>query len=102
MVETGPLASPDAFMAGLKAVIAEHDILRVKGFAAVEGKGARLLIQAVGQRIDGYYDRPFAAGEARATRLVVIGLHDAIEESEAAIRESVARLAAGHVQAAAE
>ena len=102
VVETGPLASPDGFMAGLKGLIAEHDILRVKGFAAVEGKGARLLIQAVGGRIDGYYDRPFAAGEARATRLVVIGLHDAIEESEAAIRDAVARLAAEPSQAAAE
>ena len=102
VVEAGPLASPDAFMAGLKAVIAEHDILRVKGFAAVEGKGARLLIQAVGGRIDGYYDRPFAPGEARTTRLVVIGLHDAIEENEAAIREAVARLATGSMQAAAE
>ena len=33
----------------------------------------RLTVQAVGPRIDTYFDRPFTAGEARETRLVVIG-----------------------------
>jgi cobalamin biosynthesis protein CobW len=54
-------------------VIRAHDILRLKGFAAVQGKPMRLTVQAVGPRIDSYFDRPFAAGEARETRLVVIG-----------------------------
>ena len=102
VVETGAIASPERFLAGLADLIAEHDILRLKGFAAVETKNARLLVQAVGRRIDSYYDRPFASGEPRATRLVVIGLHDAIENNEAAIRAGIARLAAGEAAEAAE
>ena len=49
-------------------------MLRVKGFAAVAGKPMRLLVQAVGARVTHQYDRPWAAAEARAGRLVVIGL----------------------------
>ncbi len=67
------IADPRAFTARLKQVIATHDILRLKGFAAVTGKPMRLAVQAVGPRIDSYYDRPFGAGD-RETRLVVIGL----------------------------
>jgi cobalamin biosynthesis protein CobW len=48
--------------------------LRVKGFAAVAGKPLRLLVQAVGPRVTHQYDRPWAASETRAGRLVVIGL----------------------------
>ncbi len=55
------------------SVIADHDILRLKGFAAVAGKPMRLTLQAVGPRIETYYDRPLAPGEPRETRLVVIG-----------------------------
>jgi len=57
----------------LASVIRQHDILRLKGFAAVVGKPMRLTIQAVGPRVDSYFDRPFTANEPRATRLVVIG-----------------------------
>ncbi len=68
-------------------MIAAHDVLRLKGFADVPGKPMRLLIQGVGQRIDQYFDRPWAAGETRSTRLVVIGLHDM---DEAAVRAAIA------------
>lgn len=54
-------------------VIRAHDILRLKGFAAITGKPMRLTLQAVGPRVDTYFDRPFAAGEPRETKLVVIG-----------------------------
>ena len=54
-------------------MIRAHDILRLKGFAAVAGKPMRLTLQAVGPRVDTYFDRPLAAGEPRETRLVVIG-----------------------------
>ncbi len=54
-------------------VIKAHNILRLKGFAAVAGKPMRLTIQAVGPRIDTYFDRPLTADETRQTRLVVIG-----------------------------
>ncbi len=87
IVELGPIADPNAFVARLKDVISTHDVLRLKGFADVPGKPMRLLIQAVGARIDQYFDRPWAAGEARGTRLVVIGLHDM---DEAAVRAAIA------------
>ena len=50
----------------------------------------RLQIQAVGSRIDQYFDRAWTSGESRATRLVVIGLHDM---DEAAVRDAIAALA---------
>ncbi len=89
VVELGSIADPSAFIDRLKGVIAEHDVLRLKGFADVPGKPMRLLIQAVGARIDQYYDRAWAAGEKRGTRLVVIGLHDM---DEAAVRAAIAAL----------
>ncbi|HLI11211.1 MAG TPA: cobalamin biosynthesis protein CobW [Alphaproteobacteria bacterium] len=67
------LASPAALIARLAPVIAAHDILRVKGFAAVAGKPMRLVVQGVGARVQHYYDRDWAHGEAREGRLVVIG-----------------------------
>lgn len=65
---------PDELIARLTAAIGEHDILRVKGFVNVAGRDMRLIVQGVGTRIQQYFDRPWAAGEERATRLVVIGL----------------------------
>jgi cobalamin biosynthesis protein CobW len=90
VVELGAIADPATFIDRLKGVIAEHDVLRLKGFADVPGKPMRLLIQAVGSRIDQYYDRAWAPGESRGTRLVVIGLHDM---DEAAVRAAIAALA---------
>ena len=57
----------------LRSAIVEHDVLRVKGFAHIPGKEMRLLIQAVGGRVQHYYDRDWREGEDRCTRLVVIG-----------------------------
>jgi cobalamin biosynthesis protein CobW len=66
------ITDPAAFAAQVAEVIRTHDILRLKGFAAVEGKPMRLTVQAVGPRVDSYFDQPF--GQApRQTRLVVIG-----------------------------
>ncbi|MGF0538322.1 cobalamin biosynthesis protein CobW [Agrobacterium sp. ES01] len=70
------ITDPAAFAETLKNIISDHDILRLKGFIDVPGKPMRLVIQAVGTRIDTYFDRPWAAGEKRETRIVVIGLHD--------------------------
>ena len=49
-------------------------MLRVKGFVEVEGKPMRLLLQAVGPRVSHHFDRAWAPGEDRKSRLVVIGL----------------------------
>jgi len=45
----------------------------MKGFVAVAGKPVRLLVQGVGTRFRRDFDRAWAAGEARRSRLVVIG-----------------------------
>jgi cobalamin biosynthesis protein CobW len=69
----GAVESVEPLIAALNGAIAAHDILRVKGFVAVEGRPARLLIQAVGPRIQQHFDRAWAPGEARLSRLVIIG-----------------------------
>lgn len=69
----GDVADVDALVAGLNATIAAHDILRVKGMVSVAGKPSRLVVQAVGPRIQHYFDRAWKDGEARRTQLVVIG-----------------------------
>ncbi len=71
-VALGEIADANTFAEHLADVIRSHGILRLKGFAAVQGKPMRLVIQAVGPRVDTYFDRPFGADE-RQTRLVVIG-----------------------------
>ena len=74
VVEGGTASDPKALADKLKGVIERHDILRLKGFVSVNGKPMRLLVQAVGSRVDTHYDREWRADEAAATRLVVIGL----------------------------
>ncbi len=67
------VADPAAFEETLKAVTVAHDILRIKGFLDVPGKPMRHVIQAVGPRINRYFDRPWGDGEVRRSELVVIG-----------------------------
>ena len=64
VVETGPLADVGAFRARLAAAIRAQDVLRVKGFADVPGRDRRLVIQAVGSRVEQHFDRPWAAGKS--------------------------------------
>ncbi len=73
VIELGPIAEPAALARRIERAAEAHDILRVKGFAEVAGKAMRLVVQGVGARIQHYYDRDWRPGEARATRLVVIG-----------------------------
>ncbi|MEM1376688.1 MAG: cobalamin biosynthesis protein CobW [Pseudomonadota bacterium] len=90
VVSIGSVSDSDAFLFSLKDVIAEHDILRCKGFLDIPGKPMRLVVQAVGTRIDTYFDRAWGADEMRETRLVVIGLHGL---DEAAITGAISRAA---------
>ncbi len=73
VVDLPVLASAEALVERLARVASEHDVLRMKGFAEVEGKPMRLLVQGVGARFTRQYDRPWHAGETRRGRLVVIG-----------------------------
>lgn len=72
VVELGEIEDANAFAEKVADVIRAHDILRLKGFAAIQGKPMRLTLQAVGPRVDTYFDRPFGTAP-RLTRLVVIG-----------------------------
>jgi cobalamin biosynthesis protein CobW len=72
VVTRGEIADPKGFAERVAAIIRDHDILRLKGFVAVEGKPMRLTLQAVGPRVETYFDQPFGA-QPRQTRLVVIG-----------------------------
>jgi cobalamin biosynthesis protein CobW len=73
VVTLGPAVAADALHDRLAAAIRAHDILRVKGFVAIPGRDRRQIIQAVGDRVQHYFDRPWEPGEVRATRLVIIG-----------------------------
>jgi cobalamin biosynthesis protein CobW len=73
VVTGGEVADTATLLSAIGAAIEAHDILRVKGFVAVEGKPARLLVQAVGPRIQHHFDRAWKAEEPRRTQLVVIG-----------------------------
>lgn len=70
----------------LRDVLDKHDILRVKGFVAITDKPMRMLVQAVGRRLNFYFDRPWMEDEPRQTRLVFIGKEDI---NEAAIRAAM-------------
>jgi cobalamin biosynthesis protein CobW len=73
VVDMPVVAQPEALVHRLRSAADTHDILRIKGFVAVDGKPMRLLVQGVGTRFSHHYDRPWAADEQRASRLVVIG-----------------------------
>ena len=73
VAELGPVTDPAALEARLRAVAATHDVLRMKGFLHVPGKAMRHVVQAVGARVERYFDRPWRPDETRASRLVVIG-----------------------------
>jgi cobalamin biosynthesis protein CobW len=73
VVTSGAVDDGDAFIARLRAAIDMHDVLRVKGFVDRPGRDRRQVVQAVGSRLQQHFDRPWAAGEKRETRLVVIG-----------------------------
>jgi len=85
VVPLAEVGDPVSIAERIAALAEAHNVLRVKGFAAIAGKPMRLLIQAVGPRVSHYYDRPWGASEDRQGSLVVIGLkgldRDAVAKS---------------------
>ena len=81
------VADASGWAARVSTVAAAHDVLRIKGFVPVPGKDMRLVVQAVGPRVDVYFDRPWGPGEDRRARLVVIA-EKGIDE--AAVRAAMA------------
>ena len=72
VVDCGEIKDEKAFAIKVADIIRKYDILRLKGFIAVEGKPMRMTIQAVGPRVDTYFDQPFGTSP-RQTKIVVIG-----------------------------
>lgn len=72
-VDLPQITDPAAFSILVSDMLSARNVLRLKGFVAVAGKPMRMVIQAVGPRVDHYFDRPWRADETRSTRLVVIG-----------------------------
>ena len=75
VVELLEIANPNVLTDRIEKLFTRHDVLRLKGFAAISGRDMRLLIQGVGTRLNSYFDRDWRPEESRRTRLVVIGLH---------------------------
>jgi cobalamin biosynthesis protein CobW len=73
VVTLGAVGDSAGFIARLRTAIAAHGVLRVKGFVNLPGRDRRQVVQAVGDRVQHYFDRAWLPGETRATRLVVIG-----------------------------
>ena len=65
--------SVEGFIDRLKTLAEQHDILRMKGYACVQGKPMRLAVQGVGSRFRHQFDRPLASDAPRTGDLVVIG-----------------------------
>ncbi|WP_284759814.1 cobalamin biosynthesis protein CobW [Agrobacterium sp. fls2-241-TYG-188a] len=73
VVELDAVSDPDALAERISQTAASENVLRIKGFVDVSAKPMRLQVQAVGSRVNHYFDRPWGAGEVRRSRLVVIG-----------------------------
>lgn len=83
------IGDAEGFARQLGQIIRTHGILRLKGFAAVSGRPMRLVVQAVGPRVETHYDRPFGT-TPRETHLVIIGEAGLDRPAiEAAIRDAV-------------
>ncbi len=73
VVELGAVSDPEALAQRIAQTAASENVLRIKGFVEVSSKPMRLQVQAVGSRVNHYFDRPWVAGEVRRSALVVIG-----------------------------
>lgn len=82
VVDIPEVDDPAQLVSIIETLADTHNILRVKGYAAVTGKPMRLLVQAVGARVRHQFDRPWTPVEPRQGRLVVIAEHDDIRRDE--------------------
>lgn len=73
VVDLPDMTTPERLLRRLSEATRVHAILRIKGFVHILGKPMRLLVQAVGGRIQHQFDRPWRSDEDRRGRLIVIG-----------------------------
>jgi len=73
VVELSSVTDAEELARKIAATAEAEDVLRIKGFVEVANKPMRLQVQAVGSRVNHYFDRAWMPGEKRESRLVVIG-----------------------------
>ena len=73
VVDLPAVDNADELARRISATAEAENVLRIKGFVDVANKPMRLQVQAVGSRVNHYFDRAWAPGETRQTRLVIIG-----------------------------
>ncbi|CAD7050332.1 cobalamin biosynthesis protein CobW [Pseudorhizobium endolithicum] len=73
VVELPAVNDAGELAARIAATAEAEKVLRIKGFIDVANKPMRLQVQAVGSRVNHYFDRAWEPGETRQGRLVVIG-----------------------------
>ena len=81
VVDIPEVSEPTDLVRAIETLANDHNILRIKGYAAVRSKPMRLLVQAVGGRVRHQFDRPWQPDEPRQGRLVVIAEHDDINRA---------------------
>ncbi|MGB0843698.1 MAG: cobalamin biosynthesis protein CobW [Alphaproteobacteria bacterium] len=69
-------ATSDSLVKQLVELVGNHEIYRIKGFVAIDGKPMRMVVQGVGTRFQTYFDREWQSGEKQDSKLVIIGDHD--------------------------
>lgn len=88
VIDLPTVDNADELAQRISATAEAENVLRIKGFVDVANKPMRLQVQAVGSRVNHYFDRAWAPGETRQSRLVIIGEkgidRDAIERMLAA------------------
>ncbi|WP_407148956.1 cobalamin biosynthesis protein CobW [Bradyrhizobium sp. ORS 86] len=80
VIDLPEIADVDALVASIKGLAREQNVLRAKGYIAIQGKPMRLLVQSVGERVRHQFDMPWGA-RPRQSKLVVIGEHGDIDEA---------------------
>ncbi len=73
VVELSSVTDAEELARKIAATAEAENVLRIKGFVDVVNKPMRLQVQAVGSRVNHYFDRAWTPGEKRDSRLVVIG-----------------------------
>ena len=72
----------------IQTLLKEHTLYRIKGFAALPNKPMRQVLQAVGKRVDVYFDRLWLSDEPRQTQLVFIGVGFTKEKLEFTLKQA--------------
>jgi len=78
----------DQLLQQLERVIEAQNIYRAKGFVALADKPMRQVVQAVGSRIDQYFDRLWQVDETPRTEVVLIGKALDIQQIEVALKSA--------------